>query len=126
MNAGLWIDHREAIIVMLTETGEETKRIQSSPDDSSVETHHADADDSREREKMGHLAHYYDQIIAHLRDAGSILIFGPGEAKGELKKQFEKHSVGTHSIALETTDKMTTPQVVALVRHHFHRDPARQ
>jgi len=27
--AGLWIDHREAVIVVLTGTGEETKRIQS-------------------------------------------------------------------------------------------------
>jgi hypothetical protein len=26
---GLWIDHREAIIVVLTEKGEETKRIES-------------------------------------------------------------------------------------------------
>ena len=27
--AGLWIDHREAFIVVLSKTGEETKRIQS-------------------------------------------------------------------------------------------------
>jgi hypothetical protein len=28
-NAGVWIDHREAIIVVLTETGEEANHIQS-------------------------------------------------------------------------------------------------
>lgn len=27
--AGLWIDHREAVIVMITDVGEETKRIKS-------------------------------------------------------------------------------------------------
>jgi hypothetical protein len=27
--AGIWVDHREALIVILSKTGEETKRIQS-------------------------------------------------------------------------------------------------
>ena len=134
-NAGLWIDHREAIIVVLRDTGEETRRIQSNverqlghssqPDHGSFEARQAQADDSREREFAGHLARYYDEVIAHLGDAGSILIFGPGEAKGELKKRFEKHPSDTRTVALETTDKLTEPQIVALVRHHFHRDPAR-
>jgi hypothetical protein len=134
-NAGLWIDHREAIIVTLTQDGEETQHIYSdverqarrsgAPEHGSVKDHQAPADDIREREFMGHLAHYYDEVISALSGAGSILIFGPGEAKGELEKRFAKHSSGNRTIALETTDKMTEPQIVALVRHHFHRDPAR-
>ena len=135
-NAGLWIDHREALIVVLLETGEETKRIQSTvekqlrrsgePSHGSFEAQEVPADDSREREYTGHLAHYYDEIISYLRDAGSILILGPGEAKGELKKRFEKHKSDTRTIALETADKMTEPQVVAQVRHHFHLDATRR
>ncbi len=135
-NAGLWIDHREAVIVVLSETGEGTRRIQSSVEkqlrrsdgasNGSFEAQAALADDSREREYTGHLAHYYDEIVSHLRDAGSILIFGPGEAKGELKKRFEKHQHDTHAIAMETADKMTEPQIVAHVRHHFHADAARR
>jgi len=135
-NVGLWIDHREAIIVVLTDAGEEITRVQSNVErqfghsknlaHGSHEPSPSQADDSREREYTGHLAHYYDKIISHLCDAGSILIFGPGEAKGELKKQFEKHANGSHVIAQETADKMTEPQVVALVRQHFHCDPARQ
>ena len=135
-NAGLWIDHREAIIVVLTETGNETERIQSNvekqlwhsgePAHGSAKAQKAQADDSHERESKGHLARYYDAIISHLRGAESILIFGPGEAKGELKKRFEKYPSDTRIIALETTDEMTEPQIVALVRHHFHHDLARQ
>ena len=135
-NAGVWIDHREAILVALTESGEETRRFQSNVErqfghsknleQGSHEASPAQADDSRERDYTGHLAPYYDEIISHLSDAGSILIFGPGEAKGELKKRFEKHPSDTRVIALETADKMTEPQIVALIRHHFHRDPARQ
>ena len=135
-NAGLWIDHREAIIVVLTAGGDEIRRIRSGvekhlrpsgdPGHGSVNAHQAQADDSREREYTGHLAHYYDEIISHLNGAGTVLIFGPGEARGELKKRFEKHPSGNPILLTETADKMTEPQIVALVRHHFHRDPLRQ
>jgi len=133
--AGVWIDHREAIVVLLTETGEETKHIASKvekqlrrsgePDHGPFEAQEVPADDSREREYTGHLAHYYDEIVAELREAGWILLLGPGEAKGELQKRLEKYPSDTRRIDVETADKMTEPQLVALVRHHFHRDPAR-
>jgi hypothetical protein len=135
-NAGLWIDHREAIIVLLSQTGEVIKRIQSEvekqlrragdPASGLWVPQEVPADDSRERAYTGHLAHYYEAIIAALRDAGSILILGPGEAKGELKKQFEKHKSETRTIVLETADKLTEPQVVAQVRRHFHAEPVRR
>jgi len=135
-NAGVWIDHREAVLVQLSESGEETRRFQSNverqfghlknPEQGSPEASASQADDSREREYTGHLASYYDEIISPLSHAGSILIFGPGEAKSELKKRFEKHPDDTRVIALETTGKMTEPQIAAYIRHHFHRDPPRQ
>ena len=57
-NAGMWIDHREAIIVVLSESreGDVTKRILSA-----VEKQHAQEvppDDIRERVHAEHLAHY--------------------------------------------------------------------
>lgn len=135
-NAGLWIDHREAVIVVLSENGEETKHVKSAvekqlrrsgePSEGAFEAQQAPADDSRERAYSGHLAHYYDEIVSYLRDAGSILIFGPGEAKGELKKRFEKDKSGARTVEMETADKMTAPQIVAKVRHHFHPEAARQ
>jgi hypothetical protein len=135
LKAGLWIDHREAVIVVLTGTGEETKRVQSTvekqlrrsgePDHGSFEAQEVPADDSREKEFTGNLARYYDEVISYLRDAESILVFGPGKAKVELKKRLEKHPSESHMIELEAADKMTESQIIALVRHHFHRDPAR-
>jgi hypothetical protein len=129
---GLWIDHRQAMIVALTERGEETRRIESnvekqlrrsgrSPADAPFEAQMVPADDAREREYQGHLAHYYDEIAGYLREANAIaiLILGPGEAKGELKKRLDKDKGGTRIVALETADKMTEPQVAAKVRHHF-------
>jgi hypothetical protein len=133
--AGLWIDHREAFIVVLSKAGEVTKRIQSSvekqsrrdgePSTGRFEYQAVPADDSRQRENTGHLARYYDEIISFLRDAGAVFIFAPGEAKGELKKRFEKEKSASQLISLETTDKMTEPQIVARVRQHFCHELAR-
>jgi stalled ribosome rescue protein Dom34 len=136
VEAGLWVDHRKALIVVLSKTGEETKRIQSNaqkqlrrtgePSIGRFEYQEVPADDSRQRAYSGYLERYYDEIVAYLREAGAILIFGPGEAKGELKKRFEKECPGAHIVTMETTDKMTEPQIVAHVRHHFCHEAARQ
>jgi stalled ribosome rescue protein Dom34 len=133
---GLWLDHREALIVVLSKIGEEAKRIQSNaqkqlrrtgePSIGRFEYQEVPADDSRQRAYSGYLERYYDEIVAYLRDAGAILIFGPGEAKGELKKRFEKECPGAHIVTMETTDKMAEPQIVAHIRHHFCHEAARQ
>jgi nucleotide-binding universal stress UspA family protein len=59
---------------------------------------------------------YYDAVIACIRDAEAILIFGPGEAKGELKKRLERHKLDGRIVAIETVDKMTDRQIAAKVR----------
>ena len=129
-NVGLWIDHRKAIVVARTDKGEEMGLIISSIEKQarrSPSSHHTGpyepqqvpADDSRQRAFTGHLNIYYDAVIASIRDAESILIFGPGEAKGELKKRLEKIGLGNRIIGVETVDKMTGRQIAAKVRKHF-------
>jgi hypothetical protein len=127
---GLWIDHREAIIVAVTEKGEEIGVIKSevekqprrsgdSPMKGSYEALQVPADDSQQRAFSGHLNIYYDAIIASIRDAESILIFGPGEAKDELKKRLDENNLGGRVVGVETVDKMTEPQIAAKIRKHF-------
>ena len=65
---------------------------------------------------------YYDEVIAAIRGAESFLLFGPGEAKGELKKRLERDKLGGHIIAVETVDKMTDRQIAAKVREYFHKE----
>ena len=130
---GLWIDHRKAVIAEISDKGERTKVIESNVEKqpgrfagtrstTSYESQKVQADDSREREFTGHLHGYYDEVIAAISDAESILIFGPGEAKGELKKRLERKKHDVRIVAVETVDKMTDRQVVAKVREHFSRD----
>jgi len=127
---GLWIDHRKAIIVAVTDKGEEIglivskvdKQLQRSGDSplkGRYESGKVPADDSRERTFTGHLNIYYEAVIACLRDAESILIFGPGEAKGELKKRLEKSKLGRRIAGVETVDKMTDRQIAAKIRQYF-------
>jgi hypothetical protein len=127
---GLWIDHRKAIIVAVTRKGEEiglvissiekqARRSLSSRHSGRYEPQQVPADDSRQRALTGHLNIYYDAVIASVRDAESILIFGPGEAKGELKKRLERIDRGERIVRVETADKMTNRQIAAKVRQHF-------
>jgi hypothetical protein len=127
---GLWIDHRKAIVVTVTDKGEEIaltisgvekqlRRSGDSPLKGPYESQQVPAEDSRQRTFTGHLNTYYDAVIACIGDAETILIFGPGEAKGELKKRLEKSKPGGRIAGVETVDKMTNRQIAAKVRQHF-------
>jgi stalled ribosome rescue protein Dom34 len=122
--AGLWIDHRKAVIVLISEAGEQTTEISSG-----MEKHvrftggpasdDGDTEDVRDRQYDMHLNKFYDQVIAHLRQADSILIFGPGEAKNELQKRLERKGLKERLLPLESADKLTDKQIAARVRERF-------
>jgi hypothetical protein len=128
---GVWIDHRQAVIVTITDEGAETKLIKSNAEkhiraagDSnlkgSFKARLVPADDKREREFNVHLKFYYNKIIEAICDAESILIFGPGETKNELKKQLQKSKLGGLIDAVETADKMTNNQILAKVCKYYN------
>ena len=130
---GLWIDHRKAVSVSVSVDGEKTLEIRSNIDKqpgriagvqstTRYEALQVKADDRQDREFTGHLNEYYSKVIEAIRDADSILVFGPGEAKGELKKRLERDNLGGHIIAMETVDKMTGRQIAAKVREYFHKE----
>jgi hypothetical protein len=127
---GLWIDHKQAIVVAVTDKGEEIGLIVSKAEKQdrragdaqlkgSFEPRQVAADDIRQRVFTGHLNRYYDAVIACIGDAEAILLFGPGEAKGELKKRLERKKMGNRIAAVETVDNMTDRQIAAKVRKHF-------
>lgn len=129
VNAGIWIDHREAIIVRSSENSEQVIRLASDAEsqlrrssdrsDGGFEAQQVPADDTRNRKFMAELNTFYDDVISHLKSVDSIYICGPGEARTELKKRLEaKHPVSCE-VQLEPADKMTEAQVVAKIRAHF-------
>jgi hypothetical protein len=120
---GLWIDHRKAVVVIVSDEGKEVKEITSHMEKhvrfSSGDSEDGSSEDVRDRQFENHLNSYYDAVIAVIRDGDSIHIFGPGEAKGELKKRIESKGLGEHIIGVETADKMTDLQIAAKVRQRL-------
>ena len=127
---GLWIDHRKAVIVRISDNGEETTVIESKAEKqpgrfagvrstTSYESQKVPSDGRRDRQFTDQLNIYYDEVISMLRGAESILLFGPGEAKGELKKRLENDHLPHHIDAVETVDQMTDRQIAAKVREYF-------
>jgi hypothetical protein len=122
--AGLWIDHRKAVIVTVTDKGEETSLIESEMEKHvrySGAAQDDSAEDQRDTRFASHLNKYYDQVIACIRDAESILIFGPGEAKVEFEKRLAHAALSARVIGIEAVDKMTDRQIAARVRQRFQK-----
>ena len=123
--AGLWIDHRMAVVVLMTDEGEEVKKIKSNMEkhvrfSGGTGSEEGSSEDVRDRQFGNHLNSFYDEVISLIRDADSIQIFGPGEAKGELEKRLVEHEgLKNRILAVETVDKMTDHQIAAKVREKF-------
>ena len=122
--AGLWIDHRKAVIVIVTEAGEEIKEITSNMEKhvrftGGTASEDGSTEDVRDRHFENRLNSYYDEVTTCIRDVETIQIFGPGEAKGELERRLKDKGFRGHIIAVETVDKMTDRQIAAKVREHF-------
>jgi hypothetical protein len=119
---GLWIDHKKAVIFSLANEGAEIKRISSELKKNirfSGGVQKESVEENGDKRLTGNLDNYYDEVLSYIRDAESILIFGPGEAKGELKKRLENMELHGHIVGIETVDKMTDNQIVAKVRQRF-------
>jgi stalled ribosome rescue protein Dom34 len=132
-SVGLWIDHRKAIVVTIENDKEMVQVIASNVErrvrfsgGSRTATPYSPQDvaseGKRDERYRHHLDAYYREIIQAIHDADSILIFGPGEAKGELKKALEEsRELGRRIVGVESADKMTQRQIAAMVRDYFAR-----
>jgi hypothetical protein len=127
INAGVWIDHHKAVVVHIGDEGEDILHIMADRDTPARSTGGARvknsytpndfvAEDKRERKAMIQLNKYYDEVIARLRDADTILVLGPGEAKGEFTKRIEGKKLKGRIAHVGTVDKMTDRQIAAHVR----------
>jgi len=124
---GLWIDHRRAVIV--GDLADDVKQIDSNMEKrvrysvgrpgGGSKPHQISSENGRDRRFDDRLDRYYDEVIAQLTDATSILILGPGEAKIEFQKRLETHNPRDCVVTVKTTDKLTDDQIVAEVRQHF-------
>ncbi len=128
--AGLWIDHQKAVLVIVTDGREEKKLILSNTGKNGRFSgdHHSKTpygayrgsyESTRDRRFSNNLNQYYDEVISAFRGAEAVLIFGPGEAKGEIEKRLRRKRFRGQVVSIETADKMTDRQVSARINRHF-------
>jgi hypothetical protein len=124
-NVGIWIDHKRAVIVSASADRVSAKTLESDVGSHPRYSGPQDAGGEKKYEARHgqHLDKFYDEIIAQLGEPEALLIFGPGEAKLELKARLRRSKALTERIVeIETTDQLTDPQIVAKVKEHFGID----
>ena len=120
---GLWLDRKKAVIISIANNIEARSIITSGMTNyvlySTVVPGDGSPEEIRDRRFWNHLNEYYDKIIAHIRDASEILIFGPDAAKLELRKRMEDEGLVDHIVSLEDADKMSDLQIASKVQQRF-------
>src|SRR5882762_2723759 len=122
--AGVWIDHKQAVVVLVMGAEKEIKKIAfdigqpiraagGSRSKTPYKPKEFVAEDTLERRLGNDRKNYYDDVIASMRGAKAILVLGPGEAKGEFLKRLQSKKLRGVPVDLETVDKMTDRQIAA-------------
>ena len=131
---GIWIDHKKAVIVSALAGRVTAKTLKSKVGPHarySSRAGYPTADGPKDgggekkyEERFGQqLDRYYDEVISQLGQPEALLIFGPGEAKLQLKERLGRSKVlSERVVGIETTDKLTDPQIVAKVKEHYGID----
>jgi hypothetical protein len=134
--AGMWIDHRKAVIVNIYDSKVEKLTLESTVEKQRgringvrslepFEDQMVMADDIQEKIFKDHIKKFYHLVCSKIRDAESLLIFGPGEAKIELRKFIENNFRSKKEIQIAAADRMTDPQITARVLRHFNINKTR-
>jgi hypothetical protein len=126
---GLWIDRQKAVIVSVSEQGESVKRIESGAKHlefrgptrtkTAYNAQYGKGDDQLDQQYLQQLSKYYEKVIAEVRGAEAVLIFGPAEAKTELRRLIQRDKGLRCEVSIETADRMTERQITARVRKFF-------
>lgn len=120
---GLWINRKKAVIISIANDVEARRIISSDMEHyvlySTVIPGDGSPENIRDRRFWNHLGNYYDKIIAHIRDASEIQIFGPEEAKYELQKHLESEGLAGHIVSIEDAGTLTDLQIATKVQKRF-------
>lgn len=129
---GVWIDNKKAIVVTLNNGNETVEIIQSG-----IEKRNRIEGEGKQYTRMGNqfsdfekveekkfeqaFKAYLKVVIDTIKDAGSIVILGPADAKVRLHKAISKSGELLDKVKLvETADSMTDNQIVALIKSRYN------
>jgi stalled ribosome rescue protein Dom34 len=118
-HVAVWLDHREAKIFSFGMTGASEWEVK--PHDQHVHLHHKAGLGDSGRAPLD--KKYLHAIAEAVKDAGEILIVGPGTAKSELKHHLEAHDpqVAKKVVAVEPMDHPSDGELLRYAKQAFKR-----
>ena len=129
---GIWIDSSKAIIVSLNGKEESITEIDSTIENKSYPnregnkgtfsgSHHSASETQLNNRKKEQTNYFMDSIIDYIKRSDELYVFGPANAKTELKKriQTEKIIAPDKLKGVDTSDKLTINQIVAKVQDFY-------
>ena len=121
-DVGVWIDHKKAVIVSIAAGQVTTRTLES---DVGPHPHFSGSQEGGGEKKYEErhnlrLDQYYDDVISQIGQPDALLLFGPGEAKRQLKDRLGRSPASSERVvAVESADKLTDAQIVAKVKEHY-------
>ena len=118
-HAVIWIDHKEAHIMFLSEAASEAEIIRSKS--THTHLHHKANEIGSGRVALD--SKYLHSVIQAVKESKEILILGPGSAKLELIKHAHKHDVqiAEKIVGVETVDHPSDKEILAHARKFFYK-----
>ncbi len=129
---GIWLDNEKAYIITLIDGNENVEKIESN-----VETRVRFKGETKSYSRLGgmfinpqkkktkrkkqQLKKYFSNILSRTKDASGIYIFGPADAKTNLKKIYQKEKTFNNKLRkVEASNRLTENQMVAKVKEVFN------
>ncbi len=127
---GIWIDGRRAILVTISGSTHEIvyfgigeTEAHNGTSDSHTQHSYTPRDfqpeDRIERKEHAARKQMFNRVLDTIAGVERLLIMGPGETKLEFVKHIESRHFRNLHVEVETSDKLTDPQLAAKVRQYY-------
>ena len=129
---GIWLDQEKAYVITLNSSGEPSIEKFVSDVESRVRyagekkpftqfgTTYSNDERRKQRRQKHERDRYFETLINAVYDADYIYLFGPGQAKEELRNTIEKDvSIRAKLIGVETAGRLTQNQMIEEVKKYY-------
>ena len=118
-HAVIWIDHKEAHVMFLSQDANEAEIVKSKSTHPNL--HHKSGAIGNGRAPIDEK--YLHSVVEAIQDSQEVLVIGPGSAKLELIKHVHRHDplMAEKIIGVETVDHPTDKEVLAFAKDFFYK-----
>jgi stalled ribosome rescue protein Dom34 len=109
-HAVVWMDHKEAHVLMFDREHVEAQRIKS-------RTHH------KHQGKVGDVTELYAEVAQALSGCREVLLTGPGSVRNDFRDWCVKHAKAAASVIVDSiaADHPSDNQLVAMAKQYFRK-----